>query len=430
MGTILLNFWVGGYIETSQKKSGWNSQKTVFYFGIFSNLFFLAYFKYFDFFITEINKIFLRGNVELLNLTLPIGISFYTFSQITYLVDVWRGRVKSKDLWSYAVFVSFFPALLAGPIVRYNEIIPQLDQLKTKIFNYKNFQKGCLLFSIGLVKRTILSEKFSIWANQGFDNIENLDFLSAWMASLSYTLQIYFDFSGYTDMALGLALLININLPKNFNSPYKAANLQEFWRRWHMTLFRFLRDYFYVPLGGNKEGVGKKIRNIILVFLVAGIWHGAGWSFIAWGILNGFGLILYQLWKRYGIELSTSFAVLVTFNFVNISWVFFRAKNLDEAIIFLKAMLGLKTLVFPEKLIFLQEFFEPLGFSIGSHPVHYFDAGVFLVVGLSLLIFKNSDELIDSDILKSRAFIVVYYIVIIYCLLLVSTPAKFIYFEF
>ncbi|MDQ6977412.1 MAG: MBOAT family O-acyltransferase, partial [Ghiorsea sp.] len=247
LASMLFNYIVGSILSRQGNVGLFN--KSVLAFGIISNVTLLAYFKYSDFFIENFNL--LSGTkIELLNLALPLAISFFTFQQIAYLVDSYRHETKEYDFLNYAVFVTFFPQLIAGPIVHHKEMMPQFAYNRSKVINYKNITLGLFIFSIGLFKKVVIADTFATWANAGFDVATSLNFIEAWTTSLSYTFQLYFDFSGYTDMAIGLALLFNIRLPINFNSPYKATNIQDFWRRWHITLSRFLKDYVYIPLGG------------------------------------------------------------------------------------------------------------------------------------------------------------------------------------
>lgn len=252
----------GGKYSTSQDKSEVPlsktiSRKTILIFGIVFNLSLLGYFKYTDFFLSNFNGIF-GADIPLMHIALPLAISFFTFQQIAYLVDSYRNETKEYDFLNYALFVTFFPQLIAGPIVHHKEMMPQFASTWNKVKNYKNIALGIFIFSIGLFKKVVIADTFAVWATNGFDKAEVLTFFEAWATSLSYTFQLYFDFSGYTDMAIGAALLFNIKLPINFNSPYKATNIQDFWRRWHITLSRFLRDYVYIPLGGNRHG---KLKN-------------------------------------------------------------------------------------------------------------------------------------------------------------------------
>ena len=334
--SMLFNYVVG----VSLSKEGEHtkvSKKGLLTIGILINIALLGYFKYADFFIENINFTF-NENIPLLHLALPLAISFFTFQQIAYLVDSYRGETKEYDFLNYANFVTFFPQLIAGPIVHHAEMMPQFSKTKNKIKNYNHIALGLFIFSIGLFKKVVIADSFAVWATTGFDIATTLNFYEAWATSLSYTFQLYFDFSGYTDMAIGAALLFNIKLPINFNSPYKATSIQDFWRRWHITLSRFLKDYIYIPLGGNRKGNFQTYTNLMATFILGGIWHGAGWTFIFWGFLHGFALVVQRAWNQLGFKMNTLIAWFITFNFVNIAWVFFRAKEWNDAIKILSGM--------------------------------------------------------------------------------------------
>jgi len=341
LSSMLFNYAIGNSFANEIKENKHTfSRKSVLIFGIISNILLLGYFKYMDFFIENVNLV--SGmNYGLLHLALPLAISFFTFQQIAYLVDSYRFETKEYDFLNYALFVTFFPQLIAGPIVHHSEMMPQFSNTRSKVINYKNISIGLFIFSIGLFKKVVIADTFAIWASNGFDKTEILTLMEAWATSLSYTFQLYFDFSGYTDMAIGAALLFNIKLPINFNSPYKATSIQDFWRKWHITLSRFLKDYIYIPLGGNQKGNYRTYNNLIVTFLLGGIWHGAGWTFVFWGFLHGFALVIHRIWSKFGFKLWTWLAWLLTFNFINIAWIFFRAKQWDDAIKVLVGMFGL-----------------------------------------------------------------------------------------
>jgi len=338
LSSMLFNYIIGNILAKQNKDTKKEfSKRSILTFGITLNIILLGYFKYSDFFIENFN-FFAGSNFELLNLALPLAISFFTFQQIAYLVDSYKQDTKEYDFLNYAIFVTFFPQLIAGPIVHHKEMLPQFANVRNKVINYKNVVSGIFIFNIGLFKKVVIADNISIWANNGFDNSTILTFFEAWFTSLSYTFQLYFDFSGYADMAIGAALIFNIILPINFNSPYKAKDIQEFWRRWHITLSKFLKDYIYIPLGGNQKGNFRTYNNLIATFILGGIWHGAGWTFIFWGFLHGLALVVNRLWKKLGLRLNYVFAWFITFNFVNIGWVFFRAENFSDAIKVLKGM--------------------------------------------------------------------------------------------
>lgn len=396
--SILFNYVIGNSISRASKYAVKN--KTLLTVGILGNLSILAYFKYADFFIENINLIS-SSDISLLYLALPLGISFFTFQQIAYLLDSYKGGTKEYDFLNYALFVSFFPQLIAGPIVHHKEMMPQFDRLRNKIINYNNLSLGVFIFSIGLFKKIVIADSFAVFANNGFDTTEVLTLTEAWGTSLSYTFQLYFDFSGYVDMATGAALLFNIRLPINFNSPYKALDIQDFWRRWHITLSRFLRDYVYIPLGGNRKGNFRTYNNLLLTFIIGGFWHGAGWTFLFWGALHGIALAIHRFWHSLGFKMNKVVAWFITFNFVNIAWVFFRAKEWDDAIKVLKGMFGLNGF-YPEgvnlsKILSLDiDVLQSFQFVGETTRFDLFIALAIAFAAVISLFYKNSIELIDN----------------------------------
>lgn len=329
--SIFFNFAVGSALPPNSSSRRLRfSRRFILISSIILNLVLLGYFKYTNFLIDNINVVF---NIEyvLPQILLPLGISFFTFTQIAYLVDSYRGEAKEYNFLNYALFVTFFPHLIAGPILHHRDMMSQFESKWTLVLRYRNIVLGLFIFSIGLFKKVVIADTFAIWANTGFDGGMTLYFFSAWATSLSYTFQLYFDFSGYCDMAVGASLLFNIWLPINFNSPYKALDIQDFWRRWHMTLSRYLRDYLYIPLGGNRCSTGRVYFNLMATFVLGGLWHGASWMFIIWGALHGAGLIVHRAWSELGLRMPKVVAWLLTFGFVNFSWVFFRAKTFNDA---------------------------------------------------------------------------------------------------
>ena len=388
--SMLFNYTIGTSLAKNSKSI---HRKKILTFGIVANLSLLGYFKYADFFIENINLIN-SSEVGLLHLALPLAISFFTFQQISYLVDSYRKETKEYDFLNYALFVTFFPQLIAGPIVHHKEMMPQFAQIRNKVKNYNNIAMGLFIFSMGLFKKVVIADTFAVWATNGFDVAEKLNLIEAWVTSLSYTFQLYFDFSGYTDMAIGAALLFNIKLPINFNSPYKATNIQDFWRRWHMTLSRFLRDYIYIPLGGNRKGNYRTYTNLLATFILGGLWHGAGWTFIFWGFLHGIALVIHRAWNQFGFKMNTFFAWFITFNFINISWVFFRAKEWDDALKVLNAMFSLDYVVLPTGLASKLSFLDAYGVEFGEY-MHNLQGGKETIIWLFIafiiiLVLKNS----------------------------------------
>lgn len=304
--------------------------------GVLINLGLLFYFKYFDFTLTNINHL-LGTDFVLRHIALPLGISFYTFQQLSFVIDSFHRDMERYGFLEYCVFVSFFPQLIAGPIVLHQEMIPQLrGGEEKKRINPANMLSGAEYFIIGLAKKVLIADSFARICDVGYENIPQLSSFCAVLTVLSYTLEIYFDFSGYCDMAIGLGLFFNIELPINFDSPYKALSISEFWKRWHMTLTRFLTTYIYIPLGGNRKGMLRTCINVMLVFTVSGLWHGAAWTFIFWGMFHGVAMVLHRLFKAFWAKVPKALQWIATFGFVNIAWVFFRADYFSQAYYLIK----------------------------------------------------------------------------------------------
>lgn len=349
LGSIACNYTFGLWLAKAETKGAGRKQLLVF--AITANLLLLGYYKYTNFFISSINGV-AGTHWSLGEIILPLGISFFTFTQIAFLVDTYQGKVKEYNFIHYTLFVTYFPHLLAGPVLHHREMMPQLQLYKNYQLDWDHVATGLLLFTLGLCKKTLLADSFSPYANAVFDSVQHgtlPTIYEAWAGALAYTMQIYFDFSGYTDMALGIALMFNIRLPINFDSPYKATSIIEFWRRWHMTLSRYLRDYLYIPLGGNRKGKLRRYINLLATMLLGGLWHGAGWTFIFWGALHGLYLTLNHLWREQ-VTPKISFAIparlsalsggTLTFIAVVAAWVMFRSHDLAHASVMLSAMFG------------------------------------------------------------------------------------------
>ena len=334
LSSIIVNYLLALRMKIDEKN--W-LRKLWMIIGIVFNIGMIGYFKYFDFFLENINFLF-KTHFTLRNILLPLGISFFTFQQVAFVVDCYRRKTALPKFLDYCNFVTFFPQLIAGPIVLPEEMLPQFEDKANRRVNYENLFNGLFIFALGLGKKVLIADSIAVFANTGFDLMTNYTMAEAWLTSLAYSFQLYFDFSGYCDMAIGIGLMFNIKLPLNFNAPYRACDFQDFWHRWHMTLNRFLTQYLYFPLGGSRRGEVRTLVNIFIVFLVSGIWHGAGWTFIVWGILHGLTMIVNRLWKKYGISLPKWFAIALTFFFVNIYWVFFRANSINEAIHIVSSM--------------------------------------------------------------------------------------------
>lgn len=340
VGTMTVNFVVGMLIRKGRTKARRQATLTV---GIVANVLLLGYYKYCDFFISTVNDL-LATNWTLLYVVLPLGISFFTFQQIGYLVDVYRRDAADYSFLDYALFVTFFPQLIVGPIVQHNEIMPQFAKKEKRKLDEKNVVLGMFFLVIGLFKKVAIADSFSQIVHNGYDLSQSLTLIEAWLTTHAYTLQLYFDFSGYTDMAVGAALLFNIRLPVNFNSPYQAKNITDLWQRWHITLGRFLSKYIYLPLGADHGSESKTRRNLLIVFLVSGLWHGASWLFVFWGFLHAVAMIVHRAWERAGFRLPTWLAMFVTFEFSNLTLVFFRSADWSTAFKVLAGMAGLNGL--------------------------------------------------------------------------------------
>jgi len=345
--------------------------------GIAADLAVIGYFKYVNFFLSTLDA--LTGlDLFVAGVFLPLGISFFTFQQIAYLVDAYRGEVTSRGIVDYALFVSFFPQLIAGPIVHHAEMMPQFQHADTYRPRADSFAIGLSVFTFGLIKKVVIADGMALYATPVFDAAlagRDPHLLEAWGGALAYTFQLYFDFSGYSDMAVGLARMFNIRLPFNFDSPYQARNIIDFWRRWHMTLSRFLRDYLYIPLGGSRRGQLARWRNLMITMLLGGLWHGAAWTFVAWGGLHGLYLAVNHTWRglmrRIGRDpdrptpIGALFSRALTFLAVVVGWVLFRAESFEAAARVLAGMAGLNGIVVPEKYFHLLGGLGPVLASLG-----------------------------------------------------------------
>lgn len=334
--SILINYAVYMLMEKFRGKSVCRGLMAA---GVVINVGILFYFKYMDFFIENVNALF-KTNLSLLNIALPLGISFFTFQQISFIVDAYKGEIPGYNFLYYASFVSFFPQLVAGPIVTHDELIPQFLDREKKKLNTDNLAQGIYIFVFGLAKKVLLADKFGAAVTYGFTTLEQLNSASAFIVMLSYTIQIYFDFSGYCDMAVGIGKMLNIDLPINFNSPYKALTITEFWGRWHITLTRFFTKYVYIPLGGNRKGRVRSCINVLIVFFVSGLWHGASWNFVFWGLCHGIFMVITRTCRKFFEKLHPALNWLITFSFVNVMWVFFRAETFSQAFTLLRKLIS------------------------------------------------------------------------------------------
>lgn len=351
LSSIIFNYFLGTLLskESDPKK------KLFLTIGIAGNLCLLGYFKYANFLVDNINQIF-GSTYHLATVYLPLAISFFTFQQIAYLVDAYYGKTKEYNFLDYCLFISFFPQLIAGPIVHHSEVMPQFRQRESLRFKIDNLSVGITIVCIGLFKKVVLADGFAIYGDPLFEAASagtRLSFAESCLGTLSFGLEIYFDFSGYSDMAIGLARIFGIGIPVNFESPYKATNIIDFWRRWHITLSRFLRNYLYIPLGGNRKGRMRRYLNLVITMLLGGLWHGAGWNFVIWGGLHGIYLAINHGWRvvkeKFFAEsgkrlvhpwLAARAGQLATFVLVSVAWVFFRAEDFDSSVLVIEGIFG------------------------------------------------------------------------------------------
>jgi len=353
VASIGFNYTLGSWIagRDGRPPARERGRRLALAFGVGANLAALGYFKYAGFLLENVNAVF-GSSLSVGPLVLPLAISFFTFQQIAYLVDAWRGEAPGHRLLDYCLFVCFFPQLIAGPIVLHREMLPQFRDRRFGDVEPSHLAVGLAAFGIGLFKKVLIADSLAPYANPvfaGADAGHVPGMLQAWTGVLAYTFQLYFDFSGYSDMAIGLARMFGVRLALNFDSPYKATSLIDFWRRWHMTLSRFLRDYLYIPLGGNRKGTAARYRNLLVTMLLGGLWHGAGWTFVVWGALHGIGLMANHFYRRLA---GAPFAAwprpvrrlaggTLTFSWVVLGWVFFRAGSLSGALDLLAGLCGM-----------------------------------------------------------------------------------------
>jgi alginate O-acetyltransferase complex protein AlgI len=419
--SMVINYRVGVLIFHFEK-----FKRVLLFISILANLGVLGYYKYSNFFIDQIN-IGLGYGLEFEKVLLPLAISFFTFQQIAYLVDASRGEVKSYGFIDYCLFVAFFPQLIAGPIVHHSQVMSQFKNSMVKGLDPQKISLGVLVFIMGLFKKVVFADGISEFSSPVFLKLGEGQLLSsfdAWSGALGYTLQLYFDFSGYSDMAIGVAMIFGIILPINFNSPYKALSIIDFWRRWHITLSNFLRDYVYFPLGGNKKGNSRRYFNLLLTMLIGGLWHGAGWGFIFWGLLHGLFLILNHYWNFIKMKFTIfpdglPFGVsrIITILCIIFSWVFFKVENFNDALSMLASMLIIER-------VFYFEMISNAEFSLG------------LVFLFSIVLWMPNTATIvnylDQSWLRKKPFFIgmLAALTLFYIIINLKSDAEFLYFNF
>lgn len=408
-GSILVNYL---FVVILRKVSVSRFKKSILGIGILCNAASLLYFKYYNFFVENINTAFNTGLLTK-DIILPLGISFYTFQQIAFLADAYRGENDNVGFLEYALYAAFFPHVVSGPIFLHNDIIEQFRDGSKRSPDYQNLSSGLYCFAVGLFKKVIIADTFANAVTWGFSNTCAMSSPDIFIVSLCYTFQLYFDFSGYCDMAIGTGRMFNIELPINFDSPYQAASIIDFWGRWHLTLTQFLREYIYFPLGGSKKGKIRTYVNIMIVFLISGIWHGANWTFIVWGLLNGLLNCLNRIFRKTWEKANVVFQWVMTFMIVDLLWLLFRADSLSQAVYLLKKMIcmdslsvsqGLINSVTMEEFTFLEtkSFAGVLGFFTGGiqylyNRIYGFNLWVLLITAFFIVLnLKNTKHIRPS----------------------------------
>ena len=414
--------------------------------GISGNLAVLFYFKYYDFFVENVNALFGTSFV-LKGILLPLGISFFTFQQIGFVADAYRGEVKRCSFLDYALFVSFFPQLIAGPIVSQSEMLPQFAQIGKKKPDAEKFSAGIFLFTLGMVKKVLVADTFGLAVDWGYSNVPALSSTDSLLLVFFYSIQLYFDFSGYCDMARGLAWLFGMEIPVNFDSPYKAVNIIEFWRRWHITLSRFFRQYVYIPLGGNRRGRPRMYANLILIFLLSGIWHGAGWTFVTWGAAQG---VLYIITRAIQLHrkahpkpepaamirgMLRAAGTLFTFCFYSFACVFFRSESMTQAFAVFRRLFtagfALPTPAFVEGFN-LDEFWYVLKLLHADtlpNSTLYLPAAITAGTLLTIFLAPNADQCAERFRPRARNAVLTAFL-FLWCVVSLSGVSSFLYFNF
>lgn len=417
--TVVLDFYIAKaiFLTENQKR-----KKALLLTSMLTNLTILIFFKYYNFFTENLNGIITATAIPspllpTLHLILPIGISFYTFQSMSYVIDVYRRTSTAHaGLLEFAGYVTLFPHQISGPLVRHNVIVPQLESPQTYIFNPENFWRGIYFFIFGLSKKILIADRIAAVVDPLVNNMANTSNTEAWLAMLGYTMQLYFDFSGYSDMAVGLGLMMNVAFPQNFNSPYKSRSITEFWQRWHITLSSWLRDYLYISLGGNRNGKLITYRNLLLTMTIGGLWHGANWTYVVWGLLHGGGLALERLCKDQKKDFFKSSYIkwLVTFIFVSLTWIFFRSPNFSTAGLWL------------EKIFFLNDHFSWNIFYIATKFKDRFIAAL-IVAFLAALFLKNTWQIRFKPSWTNAALLALLFAI---CLTYMGDESPFLYFQF
>lgn len=435
MFSILWNYFAGLLIGKFAEKT--ISQKVILILAVTLNVVLLGYFKYTDFFIKTANRA-LHTDWNLKHIVLPLGISFYTFQAISYIVDVYLGKTKKeKNIINLALYISLFPQLIAGPIVDHKSMIPQFADKDRHKFNPTNFSAGITLFALAVFKKIVIADSLSPVVADIFGRISSLTMLEAWCGVICYTFQLYFDFSAYSEMAIGLGKMLNIDFPTNFESPYQATSMIDFWRRWHITLGTWIRNYIYIPLGGNRKGQRRKLINLFVAMTICGFWHGAGFRYIAWGMMHGGFLVVNHWWREFSkehkLEIPKIFGTILTFICVCSGWAIFRANSLRDGLRLIKRMFNYHKFALPaggkiENLFSFLHYFEVNFINTANLPF----ARLLL---LSILIFclPSAQKIVSERYKASWKWLLISLAALFYSLYTIAGNAnlsEFLYFQF
>ncbi|MCM1466904.1 MAG: MBOAT family protein [Alistipes sp.] len=427
--SIVVNFCLSAGMRRYEKY-----KKIVLAAGIVLNLALIFYFKYYNFFLENVNALF-HLDFELRNIFLPLGISFFTFQQISFLADSYKGETESYDFVEYALFIVFFPQLVAGPIVLHEEMIPQFRDEERKRLNGDNIAAGLYSFAVGLFKKILLADTLGRAVTWGYETVWDMTSLEVLLVSLCYTFELYFDFSGYCDMASGIGRMFNIELPVNFNSPYKSRSVLEFWQRWHMTLTRFLKKYVYIPLGGSRRGTLRTYINVMVVFLLSGLWHGASWTFVVWGAVHGVANCLNRIFKTTWDKVWGVIRWICTFIFINCTWIIFRAQSMEKAWNFIKKLFCMNTLSVRQELlesVRLAEFdFLEMRFGIFRYlPSRIWGFHILSLLFLSFLIVLLGRNCQEKKFIPTWGNAVFTIVLMVWSVMSLSGVSAFLYFNF
>ena len=418
--SILINYLIAGWIIKSRSRLSFSV-------GLIFNIGLLGYYKYFDFFLENLNR--LGAHFELINVILPLGISFFTITQLLYLFDCYEGVAKDHDFINYALFVSFFPHLMAGPILYHRQMMKQFQNPELSRINWANISQGLTLFVIGLIKKVIIADQLSPYVNLGYAHTAELDCITAWLTAISYMLQLYFDFSGYSDMAVGLSKMMNLEIPINFNSPYRANSIINFWQRWHISLTNAITACIYMPIVKHLKTrtLSHTITASFIAFFIVGTWHGAGWTFVVFALLNSIGVVINYIWKYYKCSMPKVLAHLTTLLYILIAMIFFRSASVRDALNILQSMFGMSEVLFPQKIVHFAQAHLGLTIQAGDVP-GTLPKLIFILAILIVAFCPNSNQLV-KDFRPSYKWLAFTTIGFIMVYLLMTQPTEFLYFQ-